>query len=250
MSVITVTSTGVPVSIPCGDVTLHVKEWPKTSLPELQVLERRVSVAENATSLNVEFAEGEPKSTTTKVAVHCTKKFGAYVQGGGAEGEASHGCRTVLVTDWARNLGAVRTRVAVEDLAFAYDAKDVVLAVVDVFGDVLVVNVTSEGLQAVVNVQADARGSVATHCHMVRWCPFVPADGHEFLEISGDTVKQRYSRLLLVTNNAHAEVWSIDKLREVGTGSSVHHLQYSEYVIVTLKGVGSLVEMHVFLPLI
>ena len=215
MAVITVVPTGSPVSLPCGFVTLQIKnESGKTPAPELQVSEKRLEVAENATSVNTTFTnDDEPKAASTKVAVHCTKKFGAYVQGG----EASEGVRTVLITDWRRILGAVRTRVAVEDLAFAYDLKDVVLAVVDVFGDVLVVSVTPEGLQVLVNVQMDARAAVPTHCHMVRWCPFIPpVEGHETLETADDEpVKQRYNRLLLVTNNAHAEVWSIDKLQKV-----------------------------------
>ena len=182
----------------------------------------------------------------SKIALHVGGKYFAYCKGTNAE-EDPGGCgsRTVEIAGGLDNIvGSFCMRVNVQDMEFALSRDRIVLAVIDVLGDVIVAEVMDDGRVEKLLDVCTVDGT-PTHFRLVRFCPFIPdKDPHsEYLDMDHD---YRMKMLLVVVNNATAEVWNLDKIRKVyQTGQTLKIYNITEGRVQTDCGSSPVVDASV-----
>ena len=94
----------------------------------------------------------------------------------------------------------------VQDIAFAHIPKQIILACVDEFGNLLVHEIEERGDKItcikLLHVEQNNEGSPSSN-HRVIWCPYIPEE--ENADVSYDDV----AKLLVLTHGAKAEMWNV-----------------------------------------
>ena len=97
----------------------------------------------------------------------------------------------------------------VKDLAFAHCTDEIILGVVDEFGNLFIAKIeetneedsdNDKPLQTELILQINAENPKDSESHRIFWCPFLPEEGGE-----NDS-----SKLLLLTHGSTAEIWNVD----------------------------------------
>ena len=98
----------------------------------------------------------------------------------------------------------------VKDLAFAHCIEEIILGIVDEFGNLFVAKIeqtneedsdNDKPLQTELVLQINAENPNNSETHRIFWCPFLPEEG----ENTDDS-----SKLLLLTHGSSAEIWNVD----------------------------------------
>jgi len=134
----------------------------------------------------------------------------------------------------------------VVDLAFSHSSEEVVIGIVDSFGNMFVYRVVEEssGMQSERIMEILRTGDPAggqERVHRLVWCPFVPGPDSD----PADT--QSGHRMLLLTHGAMAEVWSLNTvLEEHGSGPLTP--ADVEEGLMTIKEIGGEIADATFSP--
>ena len=97
----------------------------------------------------------------------------------------------------------------VKDLAFAHCTDEIILGIVDEFGNLFIAKIeetneedsdNDKPLQTELILQINAENPKDSESHRIFWCPFLPEEGGE-----NDS-----SKLLLLTHGSTAEIWNVD----------------------------------------
>ncbi|KAL4234139.1 enhancer of mRNA decapping 4 [Mactra antiquata] len=108
------------------------------------------------------------------------------------------------------------------DLAFAH-TDDVLLAVVDEIGNLCVYELVQTDDRKIastllLHIQRP-ESTVVSEYHRVIWCPYIPDDSDDSNVTDSSTQTDNASRVLVLTNDEKAEIWSVDLVvKEYGSG--------------------------------
>ena len=130
----------------------------------------------------------------------------------------------------------------VVDLAFSYSNDEVVIGIVDSFGNLFVYKVVeqSSGTASERLVEISRTSADQEAVHRLVWCPFVP-------EPDSETDVRAGHRMLLLTHGATAEVWSLDQvLEEHGSGPLTP--TDVEHGLMTIQEIGGEIVDAAFSP--
>ncbi|XP_048253364.1 enhancer of mRNA-decapping protein 4-like isoform X2 [Haliotis rufescens] len=147
------------------------------------------------------------------VAVHRDNDFVAYVLKG-----KSNGVVRVITRKTAERVLLKDFDGRVIDVAFAH-TDEILLAAVDEIGNLFVHEIREEDGKVVSHLLLHIKHPQATpssEFHRVIWCPYIPEDCEEAMT---DASSQDASRVLVLTHDAVAEIWSVDMVtKEHGCG--------------------------------
>ncbi|XP_067652269.1 enhancer of mRNA-decapping protein 4-like isoform X1 [Haliotis asinina] len=162
------------------------------------------------------------------VAVHRDNDFVAYVLKG-----KSNGVVRVISRKSAERVLLKDFNGRVIDVAFAH-TDEILLAAVDEIGNLFVHEIKEEDGKVVSSLILHVKHPQTTpssEFHRVIWCPYIPEDCEEALT---DASSQDASRVLVLTHDAVAEIWSVDMVtKEHGCGP--HYPNTVETGLITIN---------------
>ncbi|KAL3859977.1 hypothetical protein ACJMK2_010154 [Sinanodonta woodiana] len=151
------------------------------------------------------------------VAIHRSNEYAAYVLKGKGSGVVRIVNRCTAERTLLKDFNG-----RVIDLAFAH-TEDALLAVVDEKGNLFVYEAREgDDKKIVTTVLLHVKRPVnapSSEYHRVIWCPFIPDDNDD--SIATDSTAPDASRVLVLTSDEKAEIWSIDMVTKDRNGGPI-----------------------------
>ncbi|XP_077503414.1 enhancer of mRNA-decapping protein 4 homolog Ge-1 isoform X3 [Amblyomma americanum] len=135
----------------------------------------------------------------------CLHMSGAYLAYALRAANSSAGVVRVLNLKTGQRLLVKGFRGPIQDMAFAWLATTVMLAVVDVYGTLCVYSIDNDTSSTLLFKVERPPDEVPSEYRRVVWCPYVPDDGSR----GGNSAEDDNSKVLVATNLEEAEVWNV-----------------------------------------